>query len=85
MTHYHITLVGWDKMRADATLAYACRVNLIAFDVKSAIQRAKEIYPKKHWYISDIVECFALHGGEPETLEDVMSMVEQMKKADEKE
>lgn len=67
MTHFHITVIGWDK-QVDDVLQKPVDIDVVALDVKSAILRAKEIYPRKHWFVRRIVECFGMHGEEVEQI-----------------
>ena len=56
ITQYHVTLTGWNEFAKDGGLKAATRISLMDVDLMSAIKRAKKIYPKKHWWVTDITE-----------------------------
>lgn len=62
-THYHFTVVGYQKMRGD-TLIDSASIEVIAPDEETAVLRAKTIVKKNNYRISSAREC---HTAEPVT------------------
>jgi hypothetical protein len=64
MTHYHYFLIGYNKKLPNSAMDDFVEIDIIGLTVKAAIQKAKELYPKKFWTMRRITECFGMHGNE---------------------
>jgi len=83
MKHYHVTLIGYEKKIDAANFDGIVEIALLDVDILRALKRAKELYPKKHWMVRKISECYH-HCLNPDELKRAAEAMEKMVKDEQK-
>lgn len=72
--HYHLTVRGWDKTGPNGEIPFATDIHVAAESLEVGIKKAKEIFPKKHWWVVSIQECITDHSSSIESMNKSMDL-----------